>query len=199
MSGRPEPRLRGVVHQYVFFATIAAGLVLIGVVDGERERLALAIYTAAAAAMLGASALYYRVPWRTRDGAHARAPDRPLHDLRVHRVDVHRVRAARLQGLLRVFVLAFAWAGALLGILLQVLGAQAPRWSSALVYLAVGWAGVIALPQVFSGYGPAPVLLIVTGVPCTASVRSPTRSPGPTPSLRRSGTTRSSTCSSSGP
>ena len=163
MSGRPEPRLRGVVHQYAFFATIVVGLVLIVAVHGRRERLALAIYVAAAAAMLGASALYHRAPWRSASvRMRARRVDHSMIFVFIAATYTAFALLA-FTGLVRVFVLAFAWAGALLGILLQVLGAHAPRWSSALVYLAVGWAGVLALPQVFSGHGPAPVLLIVAG------------------------------------
>jgi peptide-methionine (R)-S-oxide reductase len=60
-----KPRLRGVFHQYAFFAAVVAGLVLVLVSDSARERGAMAIYGFSLAAMYGASALYHRVDWRS--------------------------------------------------------------------------------------------------------------------------------------
>lgn len=163
MSGRPHPRLRGVVHQYSFFGAIAVGLVLVGVVDSARDRLALAIFTVAAAGMLGASALYHRVPWRSAQWRlHARRLDHCM--IFVFIASTYTAFSiVALEGLFRAFVLGFVWAGAIVGILLQLLGAQLPRWISAIVYLAVGWAGVIALPELFSALGTGPALLVLTG------------------------------------
>ena len=59
------PRLRGVLHQYAFFASVVAGVVLVALAEGLRERLAVWVYAVALAGMFGASALYHRFPWRT--------------------------------------------------------------------------------------------------------------------------------------
>ena len=41
---------------------------------------------------------------------------------------------------------------------------DAPQWVSALAYLAVGWVGVITIPEMFSGVGiPGSVLVMVGG------------------------------------
>ena len=56
------PRLRGLFHQYAFFASAAAGATLIAFADGARARFAVAVYATALAAMFGASALYHRTP-----------------------------------------------------------------------------------------------------------------------------------------
>ena len=60
-----RPRLRGVFHQYAFFAALVAGGVLVVVADTARARLAMLVYAVALAAMFGASALYHRVKWRS--------------------------------------------------------------------------------------------------------------------------------------
>ena len=60
-------------------------------------------------------------------------------------------------------VLATVWAGAALGILLAVAWIDAPSWLTALAYLAVGWVGVIAIPQLFGVAIPTAVLLVVGG------------------------------------
>src|SRR3970282_1357254 len=65
MESTRVPRLRGVFHQYAFFAALLAGVVLVALADGYLERFAVWVYAAALAAMFGASALYHRFPWRT--------------------------------------------------------------------------------------------------------------------------------------
>ena len=37
------------------------------------------------------------------------------------------------------------------------------RWVSAVAYLAVGWVGVIAIPQLFSSLGVAAAVLVIVG------------------------------------
>jgi hemolysin III len=67
------------------------------------------------------------------------------------------------EGALRVLVLASVWAGSALGVLLELRWIHAPRWVSAIAYLAVGWIGIIALPQFFSALGVAAAVLVIVG------------------------------------
>lgn len=157
------PSLRGVFHQYAFFFAVVAGLVLVVAADGPVERLAVWVYATALAAMLGASALYHRFPWRS---AAAR--------LRARRVD-HAMIFVFIAGTytpfvllgfagpLRPVILASVWFGAALGVVLELRWLDAPRWVSALAYLAVGWIGVVAVPQLFSGLGVAVAVLLIVG------------------------------------
>jgi len=157
------PRLRGVFHQYAFFAAVAAGVVLAVLADGYRERFAVWVYAAALAAMFGASALYHRVPWRS---AAAR--------LRARRLD-HAMIFVFIAGTYTPFsllaftgtaslvVLLTVWAGAAFGIALELAWIEGPRWLSAIAYLAVGWVGVIAVPQLFPALGVVPAVLVIVG------------------------------------
>jgi len=157
------PRLRGVFHQYAFFAALAFGLALVALADGALERVAAWVYAAALTAMFGASALYHRVPWRT---ASAR--------LRARRLDHAMIfvfiagtytpfALVAFDGVLRVLVLASVWAGALVGLTLELVWIHAPRWVSAVAYLAVGWSGAILMPQLVAAVGPAAGVLAVVG------------------------------------
>jgi hemolysin III len=157
------PRLRGVFHQYAFFAAVVAGLVLVALADGYLERIAVWVYAVALAAMLGASALYHRFPWRS---AAAR--------LRARRVDHAMIfvfiagtytpfSLLEFGGGLRVVVLTSVWTGAALGCLLELRWIHAPRWVSAVAYLAVGWIGIIALPELFPAVGVAAAVLLIVG------------------------------------
>jgi hemolysin III len=157
------PRLRGVFHQYAFIGAIAAGTVLVVLADGVLERLAVWVYAAALAAMFGASALYHRFPWRT---AAAR--------LRARRVDHAMIfvfiagtytpfALLGFGGLLGMAVLAIVWCGAAIGSAVELVWIEAPRWVSAVAYVALGWAGIVVIPSLFPALGVAPAVLALGG------------------------------------
>jgi hemolysin III len=157
------PRLRGVFHQYAFFAALAAGSVLVVLADGFRERFAVWFYAAALVAMLGASALYHRFPWRS---AAAR--------LRARRIDHAMIfvfiagtytpfALLAFTGIVPTIILSCVWGGAALGAALNIGWIDAPKWVIAPVYLLVGWVGVIAAPQVFTELNVASAVLVVGG------------------------------------
>ena len=65
-------------------------------------------------------------------------------------------------GRLSAAVIVAVWAGAVLGLVLNLVWIDAPRWISAVAYLAVGWVGVIMIPQLFAA-GIAPGVLVAVG------------------------------------
>jgi hemolysin III len=159
----PAPRLRGVLHQYAFAAVVVAGVTLVVLADGVRERVALAIYTAALAALLGASALYHRVPWRS---AAARLRARRLDHAMIFVFIAGTYTTFSLlafSGTLAAVLLSVVWGGAAVGLAVELAWTSAPRWVSVAAYLAVGWAGVIAIPQLFPALGVAPAVLVIVG------------------------------------
>jgi hemolysin III len=159
-----RPRLRGVFHQYAFFVAVAAGATLFVLAEGARERLAVWIYAVALAAMFGASALYHRFPWRSAARRlWARRVDHAMIFIFIAGTYTPFALLA-LTGTLQVVVLAVVWGGAALGLVLNLAWIDAPRWLSALAYLAVGWVGVITIPQLFAAGIAAGVLVAVGGV-----------------------------------
>jgi hemolysin III len=159
----PVPRLRGVFHQYAFFVALAAGIVLVVLSDGVRERFAVWVYAVALAAMFGASALYHRFPWRT---AAARLRARRLDHAMIFVFIAGTYTPFALLafgGALQVAVLATVWGGAALGVVIELRWIHAPRWISAIAYLAVGWIGIIALPEFFPALGVAVAVLVIVG------------------------------------
>ena len=163
MDAAISPRLRGVFHQYAFFAAVAAGVVLVVLADGLLERFAVWVYATALAVMFGASALYHRFPWRS---AAAR--------LRARRLDHATIfvfiagsytpfAILAFSGPTQVIVLISVWVGALLGLALKLAWIESPRWISAIAYLAVGWVGVMVAPQLFPSLGVAAAVLVIVG------------------------------------
>jgi hemolysin III len=157
------PRLRGVFHQYAFFVAVAAGIVLVALADGLRERFAAWVYAVALAAMFGASALYHRFPWRS---AAARLRARRLDHAMIFVFIAGTYTPFALLafgGALQLVVLASVWAGAVLGVVVELHWIHAPRWVSAVAYLAVGWIGIVAIPEFFPALGVAAAVLVLVG------------------------------------
>ena len=163
MEGVLKPRLRGVLHQWAFFAAVAGGVVLVALANGVRERLAAWVYAVALAAMFGASALYHRVDWRTpARRAWARRLDYSMIFLLIAGTYTTFALLA-LEGAFAALLLALVWAGAALGVALRFAWIDAPKWVGSIPCLCVGWVGVIALPQLFSNLGVAAAVLVVVG------------------------------------
>jgi hemolysin III len=160
----PRPRLRGVFHLWAFIAAIAAGVVLVALADGALEILSSWVYAAALAAMFGTSALYHRFPWRSAvRRLWARRLDHSMIFVFIAGTYTPFALLA-FDGTTRWLLLLTAWLGAALGLALELIWIDSPRWLSAVAYLAVGWVGVLAVPQLFSGVGvPGSVLVIVGG------------------------------------
>jgi hemolysin III len=158
-----NPRLRGVFHLYAFFAAVAAGTVLVVLADGYLERAAVWVYAVALAVMFGASALYHRFPWRS---AAARLRARRLDHAMIFVFIAGTYTPFALlafSGTTQVVVLVSVWTGAALGLALNLRWIEAPRWLSAVAYLAVGWVGVIAIPQLFPSLGVVVAVLVIVG------------------------------------
>ena len=182
---RVKPRLRGVFHQWAFFAALAAGVVLVLLADGLRERLASWVYAAALAAMFGASALYHRVDWRTpARRAWARRLDHSTIFLFIAGTYTPFALLA-FEGASAAALLAVVWAGAVVGLAVNLCWIDAPKWVGALAYLVVGWVGVVVAPQLFPSLGPAAATLVLVGgaLYTTGAVIYTMRRPDPFPAV----------------
>ena len=157
-----RPRLRGVFHQYAFFASLVAVAVLVVLADSGRERVAIGIYGASLAAMFGVSALYHRVPWRSlRVRVWMRRLDHSAILLLIAGTYTPFALLA-FDGAVAQVILVVVWAGAAAGLLLNVAWIDAPKWVTAPVFLALGWVGVVAVPELIA-FGVAPTVLVCVG------------------------------------
>jgi hemolysin III len=159
---RVRPRLRGVLHQYAFFASLASGTVLVLLAATTRASLAAAIYAASVSGLFGVSALYHRITWSVAARRHMRRLDHAMIFLLIAGTYTP-VGLLVLEGTLATVVLAVVWGGAVAGIVLELAWTTAPRWLGGTVYLALGWVAAVAMPQLFARLGVAGGLLIVAG------------------------------------
>ena len=158
-----KPRLRGVLHAYAFFAALGAGTMLVVAAESGRPRLAAAIYAFGLAGLLGTSALYHRVTWPPRARMWMRRLDHSMIFVLIAATATP-VALLVLENPLRTVLLAVAWGGAGAGVVLSLLWPMAPRWLSAIVYIGVGWSGLVALPRLAEDHILALVLIGIGGL-----------------------------------
>jgi len=141
-AGALKPRLRGVLHEYAFFVSLACGVALILAASDGRARLAASVYALAVSALLGTSALYHRVTWRPRARRWMRRLDHSMIFVLIAGTYTP-VALLALKGSLASTVLVVLWAGAVAGMLFKLLWIDAGRsrigkWLFAAVYVALG-------------------------------------------------------------
>lgn len=157
-----RPRLRGVLHQYAFFVSVVCGIVLVVGASGVGERVSAVVFAAALATMFGVSALYHRITWRPGPRRWMRRLDHAAIYLLIAGTYTPFGLLA-LSGAWRWTVLPVVWGGALAAIVLKLAWVDAPKWVAAAIAVALGWIGVVALPQLWGQAGFAGLLLLATG------------------------------------
>ncbi|MGI8557064.1 MAG: PAQR family membrane homeostasis protein TrhA [Solirubrobacteraceae bacterium] len=154
-----KPRLRGVSHQYGFYASLVCGAALIFTAPGGTGVFAAAIYAAAVSGLLGTSALYHRRQWQPAARRWMRRLDHSMIFVLIAG-SYTPVTLLAMSGTLATAVLCVAWGGALVGVALQLVFPDAPKRFSAIVYLALGWVAVATLGQLLDTIGLLAVLAI---------------------------------------
>jgi hemolysin III len=180
-----KPRLRGVFHQWAFFVSLVAGAVLVLVAPAGQATLATTIYALTVAGLFGVSAVYHRVNWVS---ASARRWMRRLDHSMIFLVIAGTYTPFALlvlDGPLATAILIAVWGGALAGIVLNLVWIDAPKWVTAIVYLALGWVAVIAFPALFEDLGVTPTMLVALGglLYTAGAVVYASRRPDPAPAV----------------
>jgi hemolysin III len=157
-----RPRLRGLLHQYAFFASLPGLIVLLLTSQTRRAALAATVYGLSLVALFGVSALFHRVTWSVRARRWMGRLDHATINLLIAGTFTP-FGVLVLSGKLATLSLAFVWGGAVGGILLHVLWIDAPKWLSAGVYVVLGWTGIAAMPQLVSHIGWGATALLALG------------------------------------
>lgn len=158
-----KPKFRGVSHEWAFFLSLGLGISLLVLADTPRKLLAVAIYSVSLCALFGTSALYHRVNWKT---SKARTLMKRLDHSMIFFLIAGTVTPFALltmSGTWATAILIAVWAGAAIGVLIELLWTSSPKWVSATIYVAVGWIGAVAFPQIVGTAGVVAGLLIATG------------------------------------
>lgn len=179
-----RPKLRGVSHQWACVVSVIAGAFLVWQAPSSRATAVAIVYAVSMVGLFGVSALYHRVVWQPSKRRWMRRLDHSM-------IYVFMAGSATpvallvVGGTLGTVLLCIAWGGALLGVALELAWIDAPRALKAAGYVALGWVGILALPEIIDVLGAVPTtLFLVGGVFYTAgAVIYAKRRPDPIPSV----------------
>jgi hemolysin III len=158
-----KPQLRGVSHQWAFFVALVAGVVLVLAAPTGRALVGAAVYAVSVVCLFGVSALYHRITWTS---AAARRWMRRLDHSMIFCLIAGTYTPFALlvlDGTLATAILISVWSGALAGVVLNLVWIEAPRWMTAIVYLALGWVALVAVPDMVSEMGAVATGLVLAG------------------------------------
>jgi hemolysin III len=158
-----KPKLRGVSHEWAFFASLFFGAALILLASTPKATLAVAIYAVSLSALFGTSALYHRVDWK-----------RPNVRRWMRRLDHSMIffliagtytpfALLALHGTLATAILVVVWVGAVAGAIVEMVWIEHPKWASVLIYMSLGWVAAFAFPALWSSLGVGGAMLLAGG------------------------------------
>lgn len=140
--------------------SIVAGPLIV-VQTSPESRWLVAVYAASATALFGVSALYHRVRWTPRGRAVMRRLDHAMIFVLIAG-SYTAVGGLALPHLLDGILLWLVWAGAALGVAVQI---AVPHWRrlAAACYLALGWVAIPGLPALNAALSRGQMALLIGG------------------------------------
>jgi hemolysin III len=157
-----KPVLRGWLHVVAFATCSVLVVILVTTADSATARISLTVYGVGILAMLGVSSLYHRCRWGERAHAIVARLDHSAIYLAIAGTYTP-VAILTLDGWTRVAILAISWSGAVVGSSLIWTSLRVPRALFTALYVVVGWAALVALPQLFSALGGTGFGLVIGG------------------------------------
>src|SRR3954467_12436761 len=159
-----RPRMRGWLHLFAFFGSIAAAGVLIPLAfaHGARAGVAVSVYCLTILGLFGVSALYHRRRWSPRGWKLMKRADHSMIFLFIAGTYTPFARLA-VPETTGWWVLGVVWAGALAGVALKMVWPTAPRWLGVPIYLALGWVAVFVLVDILNLVGATVLVLMAAG------------------------------------
>ena len=157
-----RPRLRGLVHEYAFFASLVTGAALVVRARSPSAAVACLPYAWSLSACLGVSALYHRRRWGPSSQLRMSRLDRSMIFLFIG-CTYTTIALLAFSGGVRTFMLLLVWTGVVVGISLVVCCSERPRRLELGTYVALGWSALAALPALIAALGLAATLLLAGG------------------------------------
>lgn len=156
------PLLRGWLHLGTAPVALIAGSALVILAPTLQARFTIAIFTLSAVALFSISATYHTVNWTP-------GVKRALR--RIDHANIFLIIAGTYTPLTVIWLdtntaqllLGLVWGGSILGLLFRVFWLTAPRWLYVPIYIALGWAALLYLPDFYQAAGGLIVSLILAG------------------------------------
>jgi len=156
------PRLRGRIHQVAFFVSIPMGVALLALAEGPAATAVAAVYAVSLTAVFGTSAAYHRGRWGPRGRRWMKRLDHSMIYVLIAG-SYTPIAVLALHGPWEVVLLSLAWAGAAVGITMKMAKPDGLSVLSAILYMAMGWLALVAIPPLVRGMPSAGLVLMVAG------------------------------------
>ena len=150
------------MHQIAFFVSLPAGITLIALAGGVEARVAASIFAACLSGLYGVSALYHRRDWSERATRVMRHLDHSMIFVFIA-ASYTPITLLALRPAWGITLLALAWSGAAVGVVITVLRLERWRAVGFVLYLVLGWLAVLAFPQLVRSLSAVEMTLLVTG------------------------------------
>lgn len=157
-----KPRLRGRIHQAALFVSVPAGAVLVVVARGAVATTVAVLYAMSLSAVFGASTAYHRGRWSESARRWMKRLDHSTIFVLIAG-SYTPVSVLALHGPWEVVLLSVVWVGAAVGITLKMVRPDGLMILTSILYIALGWLALVALPQLFRGMEAAELALMVSG------------------------------------
>ena len=157
-----KPRLRGRIHEVAFFVSIPAGAALVLLARSAVGRIVAAVYAVSLSAVFGASAAYHLGRWSPTALRRMKRLDHSLIYVLIAG-SYTPVAVLALHGAWSGVVLSVVWAGAAVGVVLKLVRIDGLRVTTGVLYIALGWLALVALPELVREVSPAALALMLAG------------------------------------
>jgi hemolysin III len=156
-----KPSWRGWIHTGVLPIAVAGGVVLVVLADGLTAKIGAAIFFGSSILLFGTSAIYHRFNWKPKAKKALKRFDHANIFLLIagSYTPITLLALPQEKGL---WLMVAIWVTALLGIGFRVFWLGAPRWLYVIIYIVMGWAAVVYLPD-FINVNLAMMVLILAG------------------------------------
>ncbi len=158
-----RPTWRGWIHAGTFPVALVAGIVLLVVAEGAAAKWSSAVFVVTSLLMFGISATYHRFDWQPKTKRMLKRLDHANIFLLIAGTYTP-LAVLALPPSKGQLLLALVWAGTVLGIGFRMFWISAPRWLYVPLYLALGWAAVMYMGDLFQTSATMMLLVIVGGL-----------------------------------
>jgi hemolysin III len=157
-----KPLLRGWLHLVCFFLAIPAGVLVVVGAESARARWGAVVYAIGLVALFGVSGSYHRGRWSTAMRTTMQRLDHATIFVMIA-ASYTPLCLMALRGWLAPALLAVAWVGATVGVVLAFTPGPRSRIARGTLYIALGWVSVAATPQLIDRLSAHQLLLIGIG------------------------------------
>ncbi len=157
-----KPLARGYIHLAAFFITLCACTVLLIFSNGALALFASVIYSVTLVGQYGVSALYHCPMWDQKKYLLLRRMDHAAIFVLIAGTATP-ICLILLKNNSGFQLLSILWLGAIIGIFMTTKWTHVPKWTRALLYVAMGWIGALYFSEIKSSLDITNIRLLLMG------------------------------------